>query len=152
MFSTGKTENFEDSFKGSKWNPGDIALALYAALYSYSGWDTLNFITEEIKNPERCMTHAHTLDVWPLASAQFSFLLSNIFMLWLDIYFNIIIIIFFYPSSNNRNLPLSIAISMPIVTVIYILTNIAYYVVMDADTVLASEAVAVVSRCCLTSR
>ena len=45
-----------------------------------------------------------------------------------------------------RNLPLSIAISLSAITVLYLFVNYAYFVVLSIDGVLQSEAVAIVGH------
>ena len=45
-----------------------------------------------------------------------------------------------------KNLPRAIAISCTLVTVVYVLTNVAFYTTLSVPEVLGSEAVAVVSK------
>ncbi|KAJ8954367.1 hypothetical protein NQ318_011040 [Aromia moschata] len=90
----GHVEHLKNPMEGTNSQPGYIALAFYSGLFSYSGWNYLNYVTEELKDP-------------------------------------------------YRNLPRAICISMPVVTVIYVITNVAYFVVLSRDDILSSEAVAV---------
>ncbi|CAP20458.1 Protein CBR-AAT-4 [Caenorhabditis briggsae] len=47
----GWTKNLEHPFEGSNTNPGQISLAFYGALWSFAGWDILNYGTPEIYKP-----------------------------------------------------------------------------------------------------
>ncbi|KAM9817087.1 asc-type amino acid transporter 1 [Neosynchiropus ocellatus] len=73
---------------------GQIALAFLQASFAYSGWNFLNYVTEEVVEP-------------------------------------------------RKNLPRAIYISIPLVTLVYTLTNIAYFSSMSPEELLASNAVAV---------
>ncbi|XP_047738401.1 Y+L amino acid transporter 2 [Hyalella azteca] len=92
--STGHTENYQHPFEGTIWEAGAIATAFYQGLFSFAGWNYLNFVVEELQNP-------------------------------------------------YRNLPLAILISLPLVTLIYFLVNVAYFAVLTPAEILASNAVAV---------
>ncbi|KAK6620672.1 hypothetical protein RUM43_010967 [Polyplax serrata] len=92
----GNTQHLENVFHGSTFSFGNIATAFYTGLWAYDGWNNLNYVTEEIKNP-------------------------------------------------SKNLPMSIAIAIPLVTMCYVLINISYLTVMSAAEMIESEAVAVVS-------
>ncbi|KPP59892.1 asc-type amino acid transporter 1-like [Scleropages formosus] len=73
---------------------GQVALAFLQASFAFSGWNFLNYVTEEVVEP-------------------------------------------------RRNVPLAIYISIPLVTLVYTLTNIAYFSSMTPEELLASNAVAV---------
>ncbi|CAH1997380.1 unnamed protein product [Acanthoscelides obtectus] len=88
----GHVEHF--SFMNTKPEVTSVALSFYSGLFAYNGWNYLNFIIEELKDPV-------------------------------------------------RNLPLAIAISCSLVTVVYVFTNVAFYTTMSPDEMLGSKAVAV---------
>ncbi|XP_026211613.1 b(0,+)-type amino acid transporter 1 [Anabas testudineus] len=52
MLFQGNTQNFDNSFEGTNLGVSSIGIAFYQGLWSYDGWNTLNFLTEELKHPE----------------------------------------------------------------------------------------------------
>uniref|UniRef100_A0A1A9UUZ9 b(0,+)-type amino acid transporter 1 n=1 Tax=Glossina austeni TaxID=7395 RepID=A0A1A9UUZ9_GLOAU len=90
----GNTQHLSSAFNGSTPTFGAIATAFYTGLWAYDGWNNLNYVTEEIKNP-------------------------------------------------SKNLPRSIIIGIPLVTLCYTLINISYLAAMSPTEMIESEAVAV---------
>uniref|UniRef100_A0AAX7SVT2 Uncharacterized protein n=1 Tax=Astatotilapia calliptera TaxID=8154 RepID=A0AAX7SVT2_ASTCA len=59
----GKTENFQNGFEVDLLTLDKLPLAFYSGLYAYGGWFNLNFITEEVTNPNRNMPLAIILSI-----------------------------------------------------------------------------------------
>ncbi|KAK9975752.1 hypothetical protein ABG768_020987 [Culter alburnus] len=53
--ANGKTENFQNAFDSDSLSLTKLPLAFYSGLYAYGGWFYLNFITEEVINPNRTL-------------------------------------------------------------------------------------------------
>ncbi|XP_031633074.1 Y+L amino acid transporter 2 [Contarinia nasturtii] len=92
--SSGHMENFDKPFENTETDPGKLSIAFYSGIFSYAGWNYLNFMTEELREP-------------------------------------------------HKNLPRAIYISLPLVTAIYVLANMAYLAVLSVDEMNASNAIAV---------
>lgn len=116
---------------------GEIALAFLQASFAYSGWNFLNYVTEEVVEPRKYETLScfsftkysggHCAG---LIDGTRSRVTSSPVTLSLP--------------STIRNLPRAIYISIPLVTLVYTMTNIAYFSSMSSTELLASNAVAVV--------
>ncbi|XP_038071283.1 cystine/glutamate transporter-like [Patiria miniata] len=57
----GQTQNFENAFEGSTFS--GLGFALYAGLFSYTGWESLNYVSEEVKNPNKNLPRAIFISV-----------------------------------------------------------------------------------------
>ncbi|VDK39524.1 unnamed protein product [Taenia asiatica] len=70
--ATGHVESFHNAFEGSNVSPGYLALSFYQGFWAFSGWNYLNFLVEEMKNPGRNL---------PLAIAIALSLVTGLYML-----------------------------------------------------------------------
>ncbi|KAG8445694.1 hypothetical protein GDO86_010467 [Hymenochirus boettgeri] len=90
----GNTQGLQNTFENTVSGFGPVGVAFYQGLWSYDGWNNLNYVTEELKNPE-------------------------------------------------VNLPRAVMIAIPLVTCVYLLVNISYFIAMTPRELLSSDAVAI---------
>ncbi|ORY22660.1 amino acid transporter, partial [Neocallimastix californiae] len=69
------TDNFNNIFKDSSRSPGNYALALYSALWAYDGWNNLNLVTGELKNPKKNLPRALKIGCFSVIS---SYIVANV--------------------------------------------------------------------------
>lgn len=86
MLGLGHTGNFDNAFEGSA-GPLKTSVAFYAGLFAYNGWNFLNFIIEEVDEPEKNLPIAIIISmslvtvVYVLVNISYFTLLSPVQML-----------------------------------------------------------------------
>ncbi|XP_045193262.1 b(0,+)-type amino acid transporter 1-like isoform X2 [Mercenaria mercenaria] len=71
----GNTMYIAEGFQDTAEDPSLIAIAFYNGLWAYEGWNNLNFVTEELRNPERNLPLAIYLAI-PLTTV--AYVLTNV--------------------------------------------------------------------------
>ncbi|XP_060593089.1 b(0,+)-type amino acid transporter 1-like [Ruditapes philippinarum] len=72
---SGDTENITSGFDDTRKDPSLIAIAFYNGLWAYDGWNNLNFITEELKEPEKNLPRSILIGI-PLTTI--AYFLANV--------------------------------------------------------------------------
>lgn len=52
LLTRGQTQSFHNTFQSTTTGIGAVGMAFYQGLWSYDGWNNLNYVTEELKKPE----------------------------------------------------------------------------------------------------
>uniref|UniRef100_A0A183BQT7 AA_permease domain-containing protein n=1 Tax=Globodera pallida TaxID=36090 RepID=A0A183BQT7_GLOPA len=71
-----QSNNFREPFANTSTYPGHWVLALFAGLFSYDGWDILNFGAEDVKKPHRSMPFAIIVGMSTVATLYLAMNLS----------------------------------------------------------------------------
>ncbi|CAH2245985.1 b(0,+)-type amino acid transporter 1-like [Pelobates cultripes] len=75
LLAKGNTQVLQNSFENTVTGFGPIGLAFYQGLWSYDGWNNLNSVTEELKNPQVNLPRAVMIAI-PLVT--FIYILVNV--------------------------------------------------------------------------
>uniref|UniRef100_A0A667WZI7 Cystine/glutamate transporter n=1 Tax=Myripristis murdjan TaxID=586833 RepID=A0A667WZI7_9TELE len=74
-FFLSETRNFDNAFDLGSIKLSGLPLAFYSGMYAYAGWFYLNFVTEEVDNPERTVPLAICISMVIVTSC---YVLSNV--------------------------------------------------------------------------
>ncbi|PKU33734.1 hypothetical protein llap_15962 [Limosa lapponica baueri] len=64
LLAKGQTQSFQNAFQNTTAGIGAVGVAFYQGLWSYDGWNNLNYVTEELKKPESAQEKSSPRETW----------------------------------------------------------------------------------------